>query len=180
MTRAFPAVIIKPVDDLRSRGWASCARSPGIFPGWTAFAKASRSSSAADGLTAHQFLHVDDAAKAFVGVIGKPQCAGQIYNMANPFFTRWKEYHETAMAVLGRTVDMVHVPMQTLATYDIPGFAICPDEFAYTCYFDMQKMQRDVPEFNVEISVAEGMRRVIAHMDEKRQDPRQRQPDLGR
>lgn len=166
----FPAVIIKPsttygprLGILRQIAWD--------FSWLDRIRKGKPIIICGDGLTVHQFLHVDDAAKAFVGVIGKPQCAGQIYNMANPFFTRWKEYHETAMAVLGRTVEMVHVPMQTLATYDIPGFAICPDEFAYSCYFDMKKLQRDVPEFNVEISVAEGMRRIIAHMDENGKIP---------
>lgn len=166
----FPAVIIKPsttygprLGILRQIAWD--------FSWLDRIRKGKPIVICGDGLTVHQFLHVDDAAKAFAGVIGKEQCAGQIYNMVNPQYTRWKEYHELAMAVLGRTVDLVHVPMQTLATYDIPGFSICPDEFAYSCYYDGQKLRRDVPEFNVGIPLEEGMRRVIAAMDENGKIP---------
>jgi len=62
-----------------------------------------------DGLTVHQFMHVDDAAKAFADVLEKPELAGQTYNLANPRYTRWDDFHAAAMKVLGREVETVHV-----------------------------------------------------------------------
>ena len=160
----FPAVIIKPSSTygplmgmLRQIAWD--------FSWIDRIRKGKPIIVCGDGLTVHQFMHVDDAAKVFVGVLDKPDCVGQIYNMASPRYVRWDDYHATAMTVLGRDVETVHVPMQTLLTYDIPGVSILPDEFAYNCFYSTEKLLRDLPGFHPHISLAQGMESVIAEMD---------------
>lgn len=120
-----------------------------------------------DGEAPHQFLHVDDAAKGFAGVIGKQHCIGQIYNLVNRGFTTWEEHHQTAMKVLGKKVEMVGVSLQTLSDIDASRFAICKNIFAHNCYYSSDKIFRDVPEFQPAISLEEGMRMVFDYMDEK-------------
>lgn len=118
-----------------------------------------------DGKALHSFLHVDDAAKGFVGVIGKAHCIGQTYNLVPQQFTTWEEHHRTAMKVLGREVDLIGISLDTLTSFDREKFAICEEIFAHNVYYSSAKIFRDVPEFRPVISLEEGMGRVIEEMD---------------
>lgn len=118
-----------------------------------------------DGNALHQHLHVDDAALAFVGVLDKPGCLGQTYNVVRRDFITWAGYHRLAMDVLGREVDLVGVPFADLRRSAIPGFGICEEIFAHHIYYSPEKIMRDVPEFRPRVSLAKGMAEVIAAMD---------------
>ena len=118
-----------------------------------------------DGNALHQFLHVEDAAPAFTEVLGRKECVGQTYNMMRRGFTTWADHHRTAMKVLGREVELVGVPYDVLATWDIPRFGILTEIFRHHVIYDSGKLFRDVPDFQPRISLEDGMRRVIAAMD---------------
>lgn len=118
-----------------------------------------------DGNALHQFLHVDDAAKAFVGVLDKPNCIGQTYNVVRREYTTWADQHRLAMQVLGREVELVGVPYANLKMYDIPGFGICEEIFAHHVYYSPEKLFRDVPEFQPTVSLADGMAEVVTAME---------------
>ncbi len=120
------------------------------------------------GRARHQFLHVDDAALGFAGVLGKSQCIGQTYNLMRTEDISWADYHRLAMQVLGREVQLVSVPLAAL-TGD--RFDICKTIFAYDCIYRPAKLQRDVPEFRPVISLEEGMRQVIQVMDQENRIP---------
>ena len=117
-----------------------------------------------DGNALHQFLHVDDAAPAFAGVLAKDNCLGQIYNMTARGFVTWADYHRLAMQVIGREVELVGVPFDDLKKMDIPNFAVCEEIFAHHIFYDSSKLRRDVPEFTPQISLREGMTRVLEAM----------------
>jgi len=119
-----------------------------------------------DGNALHQHLHVDDAAKAFVGVLDKPNAIGQTYNVVRREYITWADYHRAAMQALGRQVELVGVPFANLQTFEIPGFDICAEIFAHHVYYSPEKLFRDVPEFQPTISLDEGMAQVIAAMDQ--------------
>ena len=121
-----------------------------------------------DGRARHQFLHVDDAALGFAGVLGNAQCLGQTYNLMRPEHISWADYHRLAMQVLGREVKLISVP---LAALDADRFSICNSIFAYDCYYSPAKLQRDVPEFQPVVSLADGMRQVIEVMDREQRIP---------
>jgi nucleoside-diphosphate-sugar epimerase len=118
-----------------------------------------------DGNALHQYLHIDDAAKGFAGVLGKSHCVGQTYNLVKKGCLTWAEYHKTAMKVLGREVELVGVPLRNLVALETDRYGICKEIFAHHCYYDSEKLFRDVPEFQPSISLEEGMTRVIAEMD---------------
>lgn len=124
-----------------------------------------------NGKAPHQFLHVDDAAKAFVGVLGKKHCIGQTYNMCKRGFTTWEQYHRTAMDLIGRQVELVGIPMDTLATVDRERFSYCVEIFAHNCYYSPEKLYRDVPEFVPSVSLEEGMGQVLEAMDREGRIP---------
>jgi nucleoside-diphosphate-sugar epimerase len=118
-----------------------------------------------EGLAKHQFLHVRDAALCFANVPGKTQCIGQIYNMTKQGYTPWREYHLTAMEVLGRQVELVSYPFATLEQWDIPRFDLCREIFSHDTYYDPNKLFHDVPEFRPAISLKEALADTIEHMD---------------
>lgn len=124
-----------------------------------------------DGKAIHQFLHVDDAALCFAGVLDKRHCIGQIYNMVARGFTTWEDHHRTAMKVIGREVELVGVPLDTLAALSVPRFDICSSIFAHNIYYDSEKLYRAVPGFQPRISLAEGMADVLAAMDREGRVP---------
>ena len=124
-----------------------------------------------DGHTIHQFLHVDDAALCFAHMLGRAECIGRTYNMVAEGYVNWKRYHETAMAVLGRTVDMIGVNCSDLARLGVPDYEICRDIFAHNCYYSAERLFRDVPEFKPRISLEEGMRRVFNSLQQENRIP---------
>lgn len=124
-----------------------------------------------DGNALHQHLNVDDAAKAFVGVLGKDRAIGQAYNLVDRGFITWADYHRTAMKVLGREVPLVGVPFDILRKMNIPEFEICEEIFAHHVYYSSEKLFRDVPEFQPEISLEVGMASVIETMDREGRIP---------
>ena len=124
-----------------------------------------------DGNAIHQFLHVDDAAPAFAGVLGKEICLGQTYNMMRRGFLSWADYHRAAAGVLGKEVELVGVPYENLATQEIPGFDICRDIFRFHCYYSSEKLFRDVPEFAPKVSLEAAFAGVLAALEREGKIP---------
>ncbi|MCG3198215.1 MAG: hypothetical protein GHCLOJNM_02709 [bacterium] len=124
-----------------------------------------------DGRAIHQFLHVDDAALGFAHVLGKSHTLGQTYNLVRKGFMNWREYHQTAMRVLGREVEMVGVPLEDLIALDVPEVGICRDIFAHNCYYGSERVFRDVPEFQPKISLERGLAQTIEALDREGRIP---------
>ncbi len=124
-----------------------------------------------DGKALHQHLHVDDAALCFANLLRHPTTIGQTYNMVRRGFVTWEQYHQLAMRVLGREVELVGVPLADLREMNIPGFDICDEIFAHNVYYSSEKLFRDVPEFQPRISLEEGMRAVIEVMEREGRIP---------
>jgi len=79
----------------------------------------------------HQHLHVEDAARGFAQVLGQAQCLGQTYNLVGEPPITWAAYHRTAMAVLGREVALIGVPLAALQAHHVPRWEICQEMFAH-------------------------------------------------
>ena len=118
-----------------------------------------------DGRQLIQFLYVKDAAPGFAGVLGKSHTVGQTYNLVERGCIEWRTFHQTAMQVIGREVELVGVPFDTLETLDIPEFRLCQDVYSHNNYFSAEKLFRDVPEFRPQTSLADAMEAIIAGMD---------------
>lgn len=118
-----------------------------------------------DGHALHQYLHVDDAAPGFVGVIGKDRCIGQVYNLVDSGYTTWAAYQRTAMRILGVEVELVGIPLTDIIALKIPNSGICEEIFAHNSYFSNEKILRDVPEFRPQHTLESAMRDTLAGMD---------------
>jgi len=118
-----------------------------------------------DGLALHQFLHVDDAALGFAHIVGRDCAIGQTYNLVRNGYTSWADYHRAAMRVIGREVELVGVPLDTLVRAQVPESDICRTIFAHTTYYSGVRIARDVPEFRPRVSLEQGMRLVLEDME---------------
>ena len=118
-----------------------------------------------DGSAKHQFMHVDDAALVFSSIIGKKKCIGQTYNMVDQKFYTWKEYHEIAMKVIGRKVELIEVAYEDLERLKVPAFDLCRDVFSHNLYYSNEKLLKDMPEFKPMISLEKGMKEVLETME---------------
>lgn len=124
-----------------------------------------------DGMAPHQFLHVNDAAPGFVGVLGKKDCIGQTYNLVDRGYTTWADYHRAAMRVIGREVELVGVPLAEIRALKVPASEICEEIFAHNCYYSADKIFRDVPEFSPQMTLDEAIADILAAMDEQGRVP---------
>jgi nucleoside-diphosphate-sugar epimerase len=117
-----------------------------------------------DGNALHQHMHVDDAAQAFVGVIGKENTIGKTYNVVNRGYITWADYHQTAMKILERECELVGVPFMILKALRVPNFELCEEIFAHHVYYSPEQLFRDVPDFHPQISLETGMALVLESM----------------
>lgn len=124
-----------------------------------------------DGNALHQHLHVDDIARAFVGVIGKEHTIGQTYNAVSRGYITWTDYHRLAGKILGKEVELIGVPFEDLKRLNVPNFGICEGEFAFHAYYSSEKLFRDVPEFHPQISLEQGMTQVFEVMEREGRIP---------
>lgn len=114
------------------------------------------------------FLYTEDAVGAFVGVFNHEWCIGQAYNLGAMRCTDWGTYHRTMMEVIGREVEMVEVPLQTLQAS--PHFTVTPmitTNYVYNGYYAGDKIARDIPEFCPATDLKTGLTQVLAHLDER-------------
>jgi nucleoside-diphosphate-sugar epimerase len=124
-----------------------------------------------DGNALHQFLHVDDAALCFAGVLGNPRTIGQIYNMTRREPVTWTQWHRAAMRVIGREVELIGVPFETLKRFKIPAFDICDQIFAHHVYYSSEKLFRDVPDFQPRVTLEAGIASVLEAMERDNRIP---------
>ena len=159
----FPVTIIKPSTTFGPR-W-NLLRQIAWEAGWVDRVKKGKPILVCgDGRALHQWLYVDDAAPAFVFALGRERCFGQVYNMMKNEFGSWADYHRTAMTVIGREVELVGVPLESLLAAKTPNVSICETIFSHNTVYSPAKLMRDVPEFRPTISLAEAMDRVLDAM----------------
>ena len=166
----FPVTIIKP-STTYGPTW-DMLRQVGLDASWVdRVRKGKPIVVCGDGMALHQFLYADDAAAAFVFALGRERCIGQTYNMMRRGFTTWADYHRTAMKVIGREVELVGVPLATLQAAGVKDLGRCETIFSHNTIYAPDKLMRDVPEFCPQVSLEEGLGRVLEAMDRDGRTP---------
>ena len=118
-----------------------------------------------DGNSLWASCHVDDVARGFVAVMGKATCFGQAYNITGDEWFTWNEYHTQVAEVVGGTLEMVHIPTDTLREV-APHFAGGTYEiFEWPSVFDNSKLKRDTEYAGQTISFREGVGRTLAWLE---------------
>ncbi len=126
-----------------------------------------------DGQTLWVLTHASDFAVGFVGLFGKHQAIGEAFHITGDEVLTW----EAIYRIMGRAagcpeIELVYVPMQTIAAlYPEAAGGLVGDK-GYSVVFDTSKIKRVVPEFAPRVTFAEGIARSLAWCDA---DPATRQ-----
>lgn len=120
-----------------------------------------------DGRAVHHFLHVDDAAGAFVSLLGKDEAVGKPYNVVNPHPTTWFAYHQTAIDVLGADVEQVSVPVKAVLAIDPRRFELADGVFSQNLLYDPTRLLREIPDWRPCIGLEEGLRTSFEYVAEQ-------------
>lgn len=112
-----------------------------------------------EGQTLHQFLHAEDAGRAFALVAGNPAAFGRTYHLVGPA-TSWAAHHRLAMDAMGRRVPLVGVPREILERNTVPDNGIFRLIFRHPGVFADTRLQREIG-FVPQISLATAIERTV-------------------
>ncbi len=114
-----------------------------------------------DGSTPWSFTFTPDLAKAFVGVLGKEQTYGQAYHVCSEERCRWEDLYLAFGRVLGKAVQIVHIPSELLMAADPGLFSHLYYEKTYAGLFDNAKIRGAIPEFSCDIGLDAGITMMV-------------------
>lgn len=133
---------------------------------WVARIRRGEPIAVGNGKLLRNFLHVEDAARAFRGAFQHGECKGQAYNLCGLKPYDWESYHTGMMRVLGREVEMIETPLALLqACPDFPMDEMITENFIYNGYYCGEKIARDIPEFRAQITLEDGLCRTVEWME---------------
>lgn len=119
-----------------------------------------------DGQGLWVLTHNSDFAVGFVGLFGAPQAIGEAFHITSDEALTWEAIYRTMGRAAGcAEIEIVYVPMQTIAAlYPELGPGLLGDK-GYSVVFDNSKIKRVVPEFRAVVPFREGIARSIAWAD---------------
>ena len=101
--------------------------------------------------------HSDDIGIAVAAAVGRSCCLGQTYILTSPHPITWREYHEQVAASLGYQVTLVDAPAELLIKFWPQNTGILTSDSRWNRIFKVDKLLRDIPEFQPKITLEEGM-----------------------
>jgi nucleoside-diphosphate-sugar epimerase len=127
-----------------------------------------------DGTSLWTITHNSDFAKAFVGLLGRPQAIGQAFNIMSDEVLTWDEIYRQVAAAAGVEARIVHIASDFIAECLPEMRGTLLGDKAVSAVFDTTKIKRFVPDFRATTPFAEGIRRTLAWFDA---DPARQQVD---
>jgi nucleoside-diphosphate-sugar epimerase len=168
--RGFPATIVRPSHTYDR------TQVP-YDPGWTLVERMRQGKPVVvhgDGTSLWTLTHVDDFAKAFVGLLGHPLAIGDSFHITSDEALTWNQIHEMLAAAAGAEARIVHVPSDAIMRHDEEwGRSLLGDK-AHSMVFDNAKVRKLVPDYVAVIPFARGAREIVGWYDA---DPARRRPD---
>ena len=118
-----------------------------------------------DGTSLWTITHNSDFAKAFVGLLGRPQAIGQAFNIMSDEVLTWDEIYRQVAAAAGAEARIVHIASDFIAECLPEMRGTLLGDKAVSAVFDTTKIKRFVPDFRATTPFAEGIRRTLAWFD---------------
>ena len=120
-----------------------------------------------DGTSFWVACHRDDVARAFVGAVGNERAFGKAYHVTGEEWMTWNQYHERVAQAMGAPPPkLVHIPTELLFMVAPKHARWCLENFRFNNIFDNAAARADLG-FRYTIPWAEGVRRVVAWLDER-------------
>ena len=119
-----------------------------------------------DGTSLWTLTHSRDFAKAFVGLLGRPQAVGESYTITSDEYLPWNQIYQLFARAAGvPEPELVHVASETIAAHsDELGPNLLGDR-SHSVVFDNAKIKSLVPDYCATIPFADGAREIVDWYD---------------
>ncbi|WP_461173665.1 SDR family oxidoreductase [Arthrobacter sp. Z1-9] len=119
-----------------------------------------------DGTSLWTLTHSRDFAKAFVGLLGRPQAIGESYTITSNEYLPWNQIYQLFARAAGvPEPELVHVASETIAAHsDELGPNLLGDR-SHSVIFDNTKIKSLVPDYCATIPFADGAREIVDWYD---------------
>lgn len=119
-----------------------------------------------DGTSLWTLTHSKDFAKAFVGLLGRPQAVGESYTITSDEYLPWNQvYRLFARAAGVAEPELVHVASETIAAHSQELGPNLLGDRSHSVVFDNTKIKSLVPDYAATIPFADGAREIVQWYD---------------
>ncbi len=103
-----------------------------------------------------------DFAKGLVGLLGKREAIGEVYQITSDEVLTWDQLHLEAFRALDLKPNILHVPADVIAAYWPHAQGSLIGDKIHSVVFDNSKIKKLVPDFQCGVDWGHGLRRSIA------------------
>jgi nucleoside-diphosphate-sugar epimerase len=114
-----------------------------------------------DGKNPWSFTFAPDLAKAFVGVLGKPESFGEMYHATSEQLNVFEDLYLELGHILGIEPKLVYLPSKLLMAAAPNLCSHLYYEKTYAGLFDNSKLRSVVPDFRADITLQQGLATIL-------------------
>ncbi|WP_142059034.1 SDR family oxidoreductase [Pseudarthrobacter sp. B4EP4b] len=119
-----------------------------------------------DGTSLWTLTHSKDFAKAFVGLLGRPQAVGESYTITSDEYLPWNQIYQLFARAAGvPEPELVHVASETIAVHSEELGPNLLGDRSHSVIFDNTKIKSLVPDYCATIPFADGAREIVDWYD---------------
>jgi nucleoside-diphosphate-sugar epimerase len=119
-----------------------------------------------DGTSLWTLTHTRDFAKAFVGLLGRPQAVGESYTITSDEYLPWNQIYQLFARAAGvQELELVHVASETIAAHSEELGPNLLGDRSHSVVFDNTKIRSLVPDYSATIPFADGAREIVDWYD---------------
>ncbi len=119
-----------------------------------------------DGTSLWTLTHSRDFAKAFVGLLGRPQAVGESYTITSDEYLPWNQIYQLFARAAGVSKpELVHVASETIAAHSAELGPNLLGDRSHSVVFDNTKIKSLVPDYCATIPFADGAREIVNWYD---------------
>lgn len=121
--------------------------------------------------------HSDDVGLGIAAAVGRERCIGESYIITRWDMKTWRDYHEEIAWSLGQKANLVDAPAELLIKVWPEGTWLLASESRWNRIYSLDKIRRDIPEFNPRITLADWMPDYVRDLDARGLIPDARSDD---
>lgn len=118
-----------------------------------------------DGLSLWTMTHNTDFAKGFVGLLGRKEAIGEAYHITSDEVLTWDQIYTAIGAAAGVEPQLTHISSEFICASQPDMIGGLLGDKAVSAVFDNRKIKQLVPDFQANVSFAEGIKRTIAYFE---------------
>lgn len=153
------------------------ATRPPFQGGWTVVERMRRGQEVVvhgDGTSLWTITHHEDFARAFVGLLGRPEAVGEAFHITSDEAPTWNRIYTDIADAAGVEPRLVHVASEQIAAVDADFGASLLGDKANSMVFDNSKIRSLVPGWSAQVPFRQGAQEIVDWHDA---DPARRQVD---